>query len=105
MTEENWVNKRRREDWDNLPFLIRQTVVENLSEKFNLEFSKEMETKINSDQDWWKEYEDWGVELRAFLRQFFKDDELPKNSWEYYWVSAIEKSVEKVIDDDARDSL
>jgi hypothetical protein len=104
MTEENWVNQRRREDWDNLPFLIRQTVVEQLSSKFNLEFSREMQEKVNSDQDWWKEYEDWGIELRAFLRQFFKDDELPKNSWEYYWVSAIEKSVEKVIDDDEREN-
>lgn len=103
--EESWFNKRRREDWDNLPFLIRETIIEKLSPNFNLEFSQELSKEINSDQDWWRNYENWGVELRAYLRNFYKDNELPKNDWEYYWVSAIEKSVEKVIEDNQKENV
>lgn len=96
--EEDWVNKRRREDWDNLSFLIRETTIEKISENFTLEFCENLQKEINSDQNWWKEYDHWGVELRSFLRQFFSDSDLPKNDWDYYWVSAIEKSVERVIE-------
>lgn len=96
--EENWVNKRRREDWDSLPFIIRETVIEKVSENFTLEFCENLQKEINKDQDWWKEYDHWGVELRSYLRQFFQDSDLPKNDWQYYWASAIEKSVERVIE-------
>ncbi len=102
--EESWINKRRREDWDNLPFLIRETVIEKLSANFNLEFSQELIKEINSNQDWWRDHENWGVELRAYLRNFYKDNELPKNDWEYYWVSAIEKSVERVIENNEKEN-
>lgn len=96
--EENWFNKRRREDWDNLPFIIRESVIDSLSKNFELNFCIEIQKQINSDEDWWKNYPEWGVELRSYLRQIYKDNELPKNNWEDYWVCAIEKSVERVIE-------
>lgn len=106
MEEENWFNKRRREDWDDLPFVVRETIIEQLSQNFKLEFCEDIQKEINTDQDWWKDYEEsWGVELRAFLRNLYKDNELPKNDWEYYWVSAIEKSVERVIEKNAKENV
>jgi hypothetical protein len=99
MTEDkDWVNQRRREDWDNLPFVVRETTIEKISENFTLEFCQNLIKEINFDENWWRDYDQWGVELRSFLRQFFQDSDLPKNDWQYYWVSAIEKSVERVLE-------
>jgi hypothetical protein len=94
-----WENEKRREDWDNLDFIQRETIIDVLSKNFPIEFCNEINKEIQEDQDWWKTKDTWGIELRAFLNKAaFPKDNLPKGNWEYYWVSAVEKSVERKLE-------
>jgi len=96
---ENWVNERRRDDWDSLTYLVRESVVEDLAGRFEPSFADEIVKLMDKDEDWWKEYEGvWGAEVRSYLSLNYKQDELPKGNWEYYWVSAVEKASERVVE-------
>jgi hypothetical protein len=101
---ESWKAQKRRTDWEELSFLYRETIIDELSNKFsdNLDWCYEINKRIESDEDWWVELQDWAIEVKTFLRTIFSDYQLPKESWDYYWVAAIEKSVERVLENESR---
>lgn len=100
MEELNWLNQKRMDDWDDLSFLQRETIVEELSNRFENDtaFCEQLTKAIEEDQDWWKNYQSWGIEIKAFIRNIIKDEELPLGDWDHYWVSALEQSIHRVND-------
>jgi hypothetical protein len=99
-----WQLQERIDDWEELDYFQRDKIIRALSNNFPLDFCQEIDKEIKSDYDWWVSKYDWGRDVRAYLNmKVFDKSELPKKSWDYYWVSAIEKSVEKVLESDRKE--
>jgi hypothetical protein len=99
-----WQVQKRHNDWEELDYMQRDRIIRTLSKNFSAEFCAEMLPEIESNFDWWVDKQKWGIDVRSYLnKEAFDKSQLPKGDWDYYWVSAVEKSIEYVIEQNRKD--
>lgn len=104
----DWQVQKRHDDWEELDYFQRDKIIRTLSNNFPVDFCETMYPVIEENLDWWQDEDKqrWGLDVRAFLNEnAFDKSNLPKGDWNYYWVSAVEKSIESVIEAKEREEV
>ena len=93
LTPENY---ERHYKWDQLDYEVRAKTIQVLGDRLGRDLSESIYTQMTEDQDWWK-----NITPKEFKNEVitFLIDEVPEVIWDDYWIAALEKSAERVIED------